>query len=58
MFNTAFYGAVLWMLSFVPATLRAVHRRKRGLCIKCGYDLRGDLSYGCPECGWRREVVS
>ncbi len=23
-------------------------------CPQCGYDLRGDLAQGCPECGWRR----
>ena len=24
-------------------------------CQACDYDLRGDFSAGCPECGWRRE---
>jgi len=23
-------------------------------CPSCGYDLRGDLKSGCPECGWGR----
>ena len=31
-------------------------RRGRGCCPECGYDLRGDLEAGCPECGWRRET--
>ncbi|MCL4196578.1 MAG: hypothetical protein KJZ69_03720 [Phycisphaerales bacterium] len=26
-------------------------RRAPGLCIKCGYDLRGNTSGVCPECG-------
>ena len=26
-------------------------RRAPGLCIKCGYDLRGNASGVCPECG-------
>ncbi|MDB5172513.1 MAG: hypothetical protein JWN51_1286 [Phycisphaerales bacterium] len=26
-------------------------RRKRGLCIPCGYDLAGNVSGICPECG-------
>ena len=26
-------------------------RRKRGLCIRCGYDLTGNVSGACPECG-------
>jgi len=28
----------------------ARHRRKRGLCAACGYDLRESAGY-CPECG-------
>lgn len=24
-------------------------------CPKCGYDLTGAATGGCPECGWRRE---
>jgi hypothetical protein len=26
-------------------------RRSRGLCPSCGYDLTGNLSGTCPECG-------
>jgi len=26
-------------------------RRKRGLCVKCGYDLTANVSGTCPECG-------
>ena len=33
-------------------------RRRRGACLQCGYDLRGELDAGCPECGWRREAAS
>ena len=29
-------------------------RRCMGKCPKCGFDLRGDLESGCPECGWNR----
>ncbi len=53
--NTIFYAAILWLLTLGPFTARRMIRRKRGHCIKCGYDLRGDFSAGCPECGWRRE---
>ena len=56
--NTIFYAAILWMLSLGPFAARRFIRRNRGHCIKCGYDLRGDFSAGCPECGWRREVAS
>jgi rRNA maturation endonuclease Nob1 len=26
-------------------------RRKRGHCVPCGYDLTGNESGACPECG-------
>ena len=35
--------------------LRRSIRRKRGLCVKCAYDLRGLEHEVCPECG--AEVV-
>ena len=56
--NTAFYAVLLWMLWLSPFVVRRFIRSKRGCCIKCGYDLRGDFSAGCPECGWRREDAS
>ncbi len=55
--NTIFYAAILSLLTFGPFAARRLIRDKRGRCIKCGYNLRGDLSAGCPECGWRREGV-
>ena len=53
--NTVFYGVLLWMLWLSPFAARRLIRRKRGHCIKCGYDLRGTSGGVCPECGWRRE---
>ena len=49
-----------WVISFLVAgglTLLLLRRKGRteGICPKCAYDLRGDLSSGCPECGWRRK---
>ena len=55
--NTIFYAGILW-LPFAPFQLRRYIRVKRGRCIKCGYDLRGAFSSGCPECGWQREESS
>ncbi len=65
-FNTAFYGGILWILCFGPGIVRRGCRRRRGQCVKCGYDLRGSSSGGgggggsagagggggaVPECG-------
>ena len=49
--NTVFYAAILWLLTLGPFTARRIIRRKRGHCIKCGYDLRGTSGAVCPECG-------
>lgn len=51
--NTTLYAAIVWMLWSSPFVVRRFIRRKRGLCIKCGYDLRGHSGGGgvCPECG-------
>lgn len=29
------------------------HRWRAGLCANCGYDLAGNISGVCPECGTR-----
>jgi|GEM_PF-1483814 len=36
---------------FIRGSLQRSLRRKRGLCIRCGYDLAGNVSGTCPECG-------
>jgi hypothetical protein len=33
---------------------RRANRLKQGLCAACGYNLRGNVSGVCPECGQRR----
>lgn len=51
-FNTLFYAVILWTLYTVPLYARQVILRKRGNCVKCGYDLRGNSgSEVCSECG-------
>jgi len=52
--NTLFYAAIWFGVLFVPGIAKRAIRRKRGRCVKCGYDLRGDVAAGCPECGWNR----
>ncbi len=52
-FNTLFYATILWPLICGPFVLRRHIRRKRGLCVSCGYDLRHAEHEACPECGAR-----
>ncbi len=42
--------------SFGAQALLPDARSDERRCLSCGYDLRGDLAQGCPECGWRREA--
>lgn len=37
---------------------RRYRRRQRGLCLHCGYDLTGNESGICPECGHKAELRS
>ncbi|RJP41939.1 MAG: hypothetical protein C4547_01180 [Phycisphaerales bacterium] len=45
----------LWMPLVILAALaiatRPAVRQRPGYCRKCGYDLRGNTSGVCPECG-------
>ncbi len=54
--NTVFYAALLWLPIRGPFVLRRLIRRKRGLCVACGYDLRHADHDACPECGAEREI--
>lgn len=41
------------VFAFVRGPLRRRRRRARGCCVRCGYDLTGNVSGTCPECGAR-----
>ena len=43
--------AVYPTVHFVRGPLRRWRRRKAGQCVGCGYDLTGNVSGVCPECG-------
>ena len=38
-------------VAFIRGPVRRYRRRRKGLCVKCGYDLTGNVSGICPECG-------
>lgn len=37
--------------TFIRGPFRRWRRRRKGCCLACGYDLQGNLSGVCPECG-------
>jgi len=59
-FLDSLFYAVLWAITFIAfSTTRKLLlwpiRKIRKRCLKCGYDLRGNISGGgCPECGCGR----
>ena len=56
--NVVVWSAFVLLLSYSTwpfSRARALIRRAKGQCAKCGYDLRGLQTDGrCPECGWNR----
>lgn len=48
--TSVLFAVVAGYLAAWPYLCR-YRRRKRGLCVKCGYDLTGNTSGKCPECG-------
>ena len=43
--------AVYPTIAFIRGPVRRYRRRKRGLYVECGYNLTGNKSGVCPECG-------
>jgi len=47
-----FAGSLIYpAIAFVKGPVRRRLRRRRGLCVICGYDLTGNVSGVCSECG-------
>ncbi len=49
--NSLFYAIVAGIVLASIVALRRLIRRKRGLCVACGYDIRHAEHDVCPECG-------
>jgi len=43
--------AIYPVLAFIRGPLQRWQRRRTGRCVNCGYDLTGNISGVCPECG-------
>ncbi len=41
------------IVALIRGPYRRYRRRRKGLCVKCGYNLMGNVSGVCPECGER-----
>ncbi|MDB5294616.1 MAG: hypothetical protein JWO31_599 [Phycisphaerales bacterium] len=48
----------LWVAAAVVRRVRRGRRRASGRCLACGYDLTGNASGACPECGARVRASS
>jgi hypothetical protein len=49
------FGTYPLMTLILSPYWRRRSRRAQGLCLHCGYDLTGNVSHVCPECGTQIE---
>lgn len=49
---------LMTLIAILRGPLRRHLRRRRGLCEKCAYDLRGNMKGVCPECGTSHGMAS
>lgn len=47
----AVVSALAPTIGVIAMRVRSSSRRRRGRCLNCGYDLTGNESKTCPECG-------
>lgn len=61
-FDSLFWSGLAYCVIVLPMRQRTERiqndRRRRGLCVKCGYNLAGDTTGVCPECGTKFELAS
>jgi hypothetical protein len=56
--DTTLFSTLWFLVLFAPRSIRRNRRLRHGLCPLCAYDLQGQPSPGCPECGWNRAAGS
>lgn len=53
--NTLCFAGIIGVFWWAQGAVRRARRRRRGRCVRCGYDLRGGAGGAvCPECGGTR----
>ena len=55
--DSVVFGFIIFLANSGMKRWRRSRRQRKGLCLQCGYDQRGDNTVGCPECGWGRDGV-
>lgn len=50
--NVVFWFVIAWGASIAKAEAIRFLRRRRQLCLRCGYDVRERSLSRCPECGY------
>lgn len=53
--DTVVFGMLAGTLWTASRYFPVARRRRRGQCVRCGYDLVYRFADGCPECGWNRD---
>jgi len=54
LFPTAGFFLLTTLVALIALAIRALQlqlRRRKGLCVQCGYNVLGNTSGVCPECG-------
>lgn len=50
--NALFYSSIVCCIGYLKLLFTIRIRKKRGQCIICSYNLRGDYTRPCAECGF------
>ena len=54
LFVSSFFLAAYPTIAFIRGPFRRWRRHRKGLCLRCGYNLEGNVSGVCSECGEAR----